>query len=312
MELDKHIKKSIDKLISDGIHQSGDFNSYGPMYLGTNESFRGMMPRDIKLTGAHVLSVTSSGDIPLEFARSGAKVVDCFDINHFAKYMMQLKIAALRSLEQNEYQYFFSKHKSLLHITLYRHKIRHFLGREAMLFWDYIYEVALEKRGTQSVGCYIAHSGLFESMIPEYRRLSEQDSYLRPDNYEKLKTIIKNKSCKFNYIDDSIVDVSSDLKRSDYQVIYLSNIAEYIPNPTIKNLKNFRLFIEETLEPHLLEDGVMVVAYLCQQDHIHRHIAIHDPYQLEHHFNDCEISSFPSVGNSAMMDRAVICRKRKL
>ena len=52
------------------------------------------------------MTVAGSGDQPIAFALCGAKIVDTFDISYFAHIITDLKIAAIQTLDYEEYTNF--------------------------------------------------------------------------------------------------------------------------------------------------------------------------------------------------------------
>ena len=81
------------------------FNMYTGAYVVTNEELRKSMcfvPEICK----NALVVAASGDHPLFCSLYGAQHVDTFDISYNAKCMMDIKVAALNSLDYLDYRCF--------------------------------------------------------------------------------------------------------------------------------------------------------------------------------------------------------------
>ena len=89
-----------------------DFGEYSRLYLFTTENIKGYL-KHFDVTNKNVLAPTSSGDHAFESILKGAKSVDMFDINKYSKYMVKLKIAAIKALERGEFlEYFLVKYNN--------------------------------------------------------------------------------------------------------------------------------------------------------------------------------------------------------
>ena len=82
------------------------FGEYASVYIFTTESLSSYIDK-LKVKNKDILTVTGSGDQLLNLALNGAKTVDNFDINKNAYYFVQLKLAALQSLNYDEFLNFF-------------------------------------------------------------------------------------------------------------------------------------------------------------------------------------------------------------
>lgn len=82
------------------------------------------------------LIVTGSGDQILEAILHGAKHINSFDLNLLTKYGTELKYAAIKALEYEEFVRFYTKKFEL---NLYD-KVRNFLNSDILLFWDSIFD----------------------------------------------------------------------------------------------------------------------------------------------------------------------------
>ena len=123
-----------------------DFGEYSRLYLFTTENIKGYL-KYFDLNGKNILTPTSSGDHAFESILKGARSVDMFDINKYSKYMVKLKIAAIKALERGEFlEYFLVKYNNhnndyVFNKKTYK-KIRKYLDNETKNFFDEAYEIA--------------------------------------------------------------------------------------------------------------------------------------------------------------------------
>lgn len=78
------------------------FNKNSPAYVVSNEDLR-LIINTLKPQGKDVLTVAGSGDQPLFFHLFDANLIDTFDISMNAKQMMDVKVAAIKSLDYDDY-----------------------------------------------------------------------------------------------------------------------------------------------------------------------------------------------------------------
>ena len=76
--------------------------THGPIYAFTNEPLIKYIPTT-KIENRDVLTVTASGDHPLNIALQNPKSITCFDINRLAKYWTELKVAGIITMARDEF-----------------------------------------------------------------------------------------------------------------------------------------------------------------------------------------------------------------
>ena len=186
------------------------------LYPFTNENINGYFSY-INFQNKSVLSVTSSGDHLFNAIIYGAKRIDAFDINPLAPYYIQLKTAAIKSLQRDELLDFLfsdskrSTPKSFFNIDTYE-KVKELLPKDARNFWDYVfYKYSPDM---------INKSRLFAIDISDIPGLIESNIYLQDCYYNYLKRIISSKIINFHCLD--LRQISSINKKFD--IIILSNI----------------------------------------------------------------------------------------
>ncbi len=107
-----------------------------------------------------VLSITSGGDNSLAILLQKPKQVISLDLNVTQKYVLELKLAAIQSLNYEEFLEFLGVRKSFNRERLFE-KVEKFLSREALSWWKK--NGALIRRG-------IIHCGRFEKFLNSFRR----------------------------------------------------------------------------------------------------------------------------------------------
>jgi hypothetical protein len=182
--------------------KNGHFGAYSPAYVTTNEDWRFAM-QELNPRDKSVLTVMGSGDQAIAFAVSGAKLVDTFDISYFARVMMDIKSAAIQTMNHEEYSEFINNlydTKSLNELDGYK-KIEPICPKSSLT-------VTRQMRGYK-----IFNHGLGASR--EYMPT--------PTEYQAAQEIIHT---PVNFIWSDLDNLHTHLKKK-YDIIYLSNIFEY-------------------------------------------------------------------------------------
>jgi len=206
------------------------------LYPFTNENIKGYYS-DIDFNDKDVLCVTSSGDHALNAILNGAKSVSSFDINPLAKYYLELKIAAIKTLTLEEFIMFFYNKK----ITTYKYclnkkiyeKFNNNLCNEYREFWDYFFDNYTKKD--------IFKSYLFSDDYLNLNALVQVNSYLKDENYYKLKDLLSNKSIRYYDLD---LEKLSSINRK-FDILVFSNIFAFLD---FKNNKELLSKIKESID----------------------------------------------------------------
>ncbi|MEG2250561.1 MAG: DUF3419 family protein [Bacilli bacterium] len=237
-----------------------DFSLYSPVYLFTTENIKGYLDL-IDIKDKSVLTPTASGDHAFEAVLRGAKSVDMFDINLYARHLVCLKIAALKSLSRDEFLDFFlirnkdNQNKKVFSKGIYENKLRKNLDSYSRNFWDMAY--SLTKRGT-----ILRSTGLFYNNINDKKTQTRINSYLENDNYKYLKDNI-DKLLDINFYNSNILNLPKRLENK-YDLILLSNIQAYVnfnSNDKLENIKKYREFVKNDMGKFLNENGKIVKEY---------------------------------------------------
>ena len=127
----------------------------------------------------NVLSITSGGDNTLALLLSGPRKIISIDLNPIQNYLLELKIAATKGLDYQEYLAFLGVRRSKDRVTLFE-KISHNLSPAAKAWWSD--HLPLVQRG-------VVHCGRFERFTISFAQ------YLLPLIHSK-KTISRLLSCR--------------------------------------------------------------------------------------------------------------------
>lgn len=189
-----------------------------------------------------ILTVIASGDLQLNCISQGVTNIDAFDISVFPKYFANLKIAAIKAIDEDEYiEFFFKAISTDDKYDDYYERIRKYLNNEDLVFWDGLFD-------------YFDWFEIYNSLLFSHETFYEknvikENIYLQGNNYKELRK--KLDSANINYYQGDIVDLSKKIKK-EYDVIYLSNIIYYVLiKKYLKMINNFKL-----------KENGMVLSYL--------------------------------------------------
>ena len=198
----------------------GNPMEYSHAYVVSNEDLRHTtgLTRDM---GRKVLTVAGSGEQPLFYTLNGAAQIDTFDISYCARAIMDIKTQAIKSGMPYE------QYKQLL-TDLHNAPS------------------ASQVKGISSILPRIpAHSAKLIRGMDGYRIFGNG---LRPEYYatemisaDEYATLQKTLKGHFNFIWSNVADLHTHLT-TEYDVINLSNIFEWVPEliqPTLQNLRNY-------------------------------------------------------------------------
>ncbi len=191
-----------------------------PLYLYATEAV-GEYYKKLSIKGKKVLSICGSGDQILNAYFYGAKEVVAFDLVENTKFMLNLKIAAIKILNRKEFLEFFGDNKK---IGNFNHKKYLQMGgnldKKTMAYFDKLYSIFGKKNKK------ILHSDHFRARKEFYIKLYQINHFLKSDhNYKKLQKILKNKKVKF--IKSSIENIHKKTNKK-FDLINLSNVPNYI------------------------------------------------------------------------------------
>lgn len=241
------------------IEKNSEFKRYSSVFPFATENIDGYF-KNIDFKNKNILSVCSSGDHALNSILFGAKNVDTFDRNILTSYYLKLKVAAILSLEYEEYLRYFlyynkidsSKSSRFFGKKTYN-KIRENLNINDKTFWDGLYSI--------KSGYDIRSSKMFKSSEVAFKIMEDQNPYLKKDNYYKLKEKIAKET--FNYFNVDLYNIKNTIENKKYDNIFLSNISSYLESVNCASeLIRFKKFITENLSKNLNPGGKIFLAYI--------------------------------------------------
>ncbi|MCL2570610.1 MAG: BtaA family protein [Firmicutes bacterium] len=219
---------------------------HSTIYPFTNENLRAYLPF-FDLEGKDVLTVTASGDHPLNMILQGAKNVTTFDINKLAYYWFELKKAGVLTLSLDDFKKFFMDE---MQKEKYK-QVRPALEKDTKEYWDEIidtYPPILPLNSTdlfkksQVVACRDTERNLY----------LKSNRYLDDDGYQKLKQKLPN--FQMDFINCHIYDLELNTNQQ-FDAIFTSNICDYVGG------EKYKRFAENNLRRMLRKNGVAQVAH---------------------------------------------------
>ena len=206
------------------ISSTSTFHDHSVIYKSSNEKLSNI--NKYFKNKNNILTVISSSDQIINSILEGIVNIDAFDISTFPKYFLFLKLAAIKKLSKEEYIDFFFETPTTKEIydDLYD-VIRQDLSKENKEFWDSLFDY---------FDWYdIYNSTLFSSEFMNKKTIIEENVYLKEENYNKLKSMID--SVNINTYTGNILNLNN-LYSKEYDIIYLSNIINYVDKIEYKKL----------------------------------------------------------------------------
>ena len=156
------------------------FHEESFIYMKSNERIQDYV--DYLLNKKRILSVIGSGDQIINMLISSPEHIDCFDISVYPEYFLNLKLAALQTLTQEEFlNFFFSSAKTSLdeyYDDLYFEKMRKRLTKKYREFWDALLNYTNWYE--------ITNSRLFSSEVVTKEYALKQNMYLDDEVYYSM------------------------------------------------------------------------------------------------------------------------------
>lgn len=284
----EHINKTIE-LINGSKFYYG-FDKYSRIYFNNTENIKGTQDSLNINKGSRVLTTTGSSEQALNAIFHGATLVDAFDLNILSGYFLDFKIAAVLSLDYEEYLEFMKlfslnyKHEYVRENYL---KIRKNMPKDTKDYWDNVLFFRL-KDYRKNISII---KELFTSFLSDKDLMERCDFLSNEDNYNILKNNLGN--CLIRFINCD-VNCLTQIINNKYDLIYLSNIADYI-STSKEGLIPFRDYLKNDLYNYLSDSGELVAAYLYCLNSINNIRPIELAGVREELFTDFEIRSFKGV-----------------
>lgn len=204
------------------------FQDYNKVYYHSNENLKDIFSF-IDVKDKDVLTVLGSGDQTFYAYDRDAKSVDMFDKNKLAFYYYYIRLWTIKYLGQYypKYEFDIKFIKMLLSLV----KIRSEEEKEAFDYWCKYIET-------------------FNSRMSE--KLFYRGLYDEVNKVEDLTKIRKRINDDFHFYD---IDVGKSVSpvRKKYDIVYISNISDYIE----PNIRSFELY-RDNLDSILKEDGIIL------------------------------------------------------
>lgn len=204
------------------------FCKYGSVYPYSNEKLN-VLFKNLDLNDKDVLTVSGSGDHAFYSYNNGANNVDLFDINILAKYYYYLRTWIIKYYNS----FYFDDISNFKHYINFSEYFNNLFclvnptsedGEKAHEYWKLLYEKCSIKWKNNGIGFFLRNK-LFRGDTERINSISD---------LSVIKDKITNNN--FNFYN---CDITGDQTGIDkvYDVIFLSNIFEYVDNEEIKRLK---------------------------------------------------------------------------
>ena len=197
-----------------------------PIYLYGTEAI-GSYYKALDLKDKSVLAVNGSGDQVLNAYYFGAKKVIGFDLVKNTRYMLDLKVAAIKELDRKEFLEFFGDKNGLgsfSHETF--SSLEKYLEDDTIEFFDSIF------KDHNYNGRELLRSDSFRTREEFYKKLDEINPFLTNDkNYNKMREVLPK--IKPTFIESDIKDIHKKVEGT-FDIINLSNVLNYVSREYVK------------------------------------------------------------------------------
>lgn len=246
------------------------FTEHSRVYPWTNENLKFVF--DEFYGGEEtVLTVSGSGDQAINAAMYGAKNIDVFDINQFALYYFDLKMAAMFALDFPEFIDFMPLliHKNYpsencLNWESYPQvtSMLKDISSRSHEFW----KKALYRKRYDYINDMVRMFFMGMSDTEDAAKAIAAANYLTPDSYELARNNLIGARIHSQLLDLKVVPAFYDNRK--YGFIYFSNIVQYATQafPNEKNsyhhsLIAYKNFLENEVKPMLRKQGTIIANY---------------------------------------------------
>lgn len=272
------------------------FSKYSKMYIMTTENIDGYY-KYFNFNNRKVLVPTSSFDHALNAILKGASEVDTFDINKLSYYIANLKLAAVKALNYDEFIKFFLS-EDAFNYEIYT-KICNYLDNDIISYFNEIYK-QFNYNGKSISNSYLFHHG--------HKNIIKDNTYLLGNNYDILKEKVKN--TKVVFINTSLLKLSKHINKK-YDLVFLSNISDYAKSFFKDNyLKKYFKFIKNDITKLLNKDGTVQLAYIYDYGNdgqVRSDINIEEKRKVII-TKEFEVKTFPSTIECLKNDAIITCK----
>ena len=250
-------RRKLDKLLKNNtiVSDFADFTKYSSTYLATNENQVSAL-ENFNVKDKDILCVTSSGDFALNVLSLGASKVVTFDLNKFAKYVLALKIATIKTYSNEKLYASFWLSNSPDYLSYNKFLgIKGNLSKDAFDFWTYVYTFLNNANNT------LNNTDFFRNTIYNTNTLQERfNLYYRDSYYEQLRRSVF--TTKIDSYDLDITKINTLKSNYQFDVVYLSNILQYYATiDGIDSKEKVYKFLESVKKNLLRNEGTLVANY---------------------------------------------------
>ncbi len=203
----------INDLDYDKKHNS--YYHYDKIMAFGGDNFKGVC-ESLQIGGEQALLVNGSGDQPIELIYQNFKEIDVFDINLLSRHMLNLKIAAIKALNYQEFELF---SKMLFKNTELFQKVLFFLAEETKKYFKLLFTFKPKREIYDGLFTH-KYSPICASMW-EY---SQQNFSVYNENefYEIKYKLLNDPNLKIRFWNFDLFHPQKFTKKYDF--IYFSNI----------------------------------------------------------------------------------------
>lgn len=296
----KYINKKEENLDLQKFNKQG-FSNICQIYSFTTENIAGYF-KYLNFKNKNILTVSASGDHIINSLYKGAKTVTAFDINYLALIYTEMKLVALEQLSYKEFIEFFminkendiDKNEKVLEYKIYKEKIRKFLSKDTIKYWDIIYKTF------NNDGYKLRNSYIFNNKYDNNDLKINSNLYLKNEKeYNRAKEKTKQKE---------IILINSDFKnikeinlpnQVGYDITLMSNISDYIKSIYKIETNYLEAYIKEIRNNFKNKANIIVCAYLYNIENTQYRSEIDNPILRKNVFDKLNIihteKSFKSV-----------------
>ena len=218
-----------------------DFNETAKLYSHANEHVSEIVDSMGRIDSC--LTVASSGDQLLNLLAKDVYHIDTFDINQYANYYINLRLAGILGIRNIDELWEF-----LLRVNYkgFQDAIP-YLDDKSLQFWNYVFSK------------FSPNELLFNVFRGDYEDIDiiHDNNYFDTFVLTDIKQMVKR--LERTHFNTHLLALDNCLKDKKYDVIYLSNIYDYV------NTKKFLRFLR-ILRNHLTKNGKLYYSYQYEID----------------------------------------------
>lgn len=220
--------------LKDGPNISCAYSWNSPVFLFSNENIQPYLANLTDMTDKKVLTVAAAGDHAFEALLAGAKHVDTFDINYLQKHIMELKSKIIKHLPYGEFMKFFFDKNHFFDRSIIKPIWKTF-SRELRIFLLMYYHH------------HQRNSRLFRYNGAQHNEyIPDMISYISDElAFKELKQIMPD---KISFKETNVLELSTKFD-TEYDVILMSNIFEYLYTDTTDIASRLKVFHANVLTP---------------------------------------------------------------